>query len=109
MANEYISLRNNDLKKGNYAISTSVFESIALIVANEFDNVELSEKSGLKNPINCRIEDNNLILTISLKIKYGSNLNDTCLHVQNKINEAIIQMTSVKCLEIDIKIIGFII
>ena len=50
-----------------------------------------------------------LYLQISLRIRYSSNINDVCLNVQNKISQALLQMTAIRCKEIDIKIVGFII
>ena len=109
MAYEYIGFKNLEHLPGHFAISTSVIESIASIAVKEIENVELIDKTTLKNPVVVKVVENDLYLQISLRIRYSSNINDVCLNVQNKISQALLQMTAIRCKEIDIKIVGFII
>lgn len=109
MANEYIALRTSEYLPGELALSTIVIEQITKIAVSEVENVELVERTTLRTPILCKVVDNNLILQINLKIKYNSNINDVCLNVQNRVNKALLQMTALRCKDIDIKIVGFII
>jgi uncharacterized alkaline shock family protein YloU len=44
---------------------------------------------------------------VEVKIKYGSNVSKVCEDLQQKIFQAVLQMTDLKCNLIDIKVAGF--
>ena len=107
MAQEYIALKekNND---GVIALSTSAFSTIAKIVVEEDENLKLAKPSSpLKYPLNCKIVDDQLILSVDVKVKYNVNVQDVCSKVQSKIVENIEHMTGYKPDVIDIRVSGF--
>ena len=108
MNNEYIALPlvENDL--GLLTVNKAVAESIASTAILELSDVKLAERTTLRNPISCKIVDNSLNMTVNIRIKYNCNIADTCLSVQNKINQALKQMIDLSCTEIDVRVVGFV-
>ena len=90
------------------ALSTSAFSTIAKIVVEEDENLKLAKPSSpLKYPLNCKIVDDQLILSVDVKVKYNVNVQDVCSKVQSKIFENIEHMTGYKPDVIDIRVSGF--
>lgn len=108
MAQDYITLEPEN-KYGEVKLNKAVFSSIALNVLQEAENVELVEGTKpFKGGIQTEIDDNELRLTIPVKISYKANVSDTCVKLQNKIFESISYMTEFKPESIEIQVIGFI-
>lgn len=108
MAQEYIALKekNND---GVIALSKSTFQTIAKIVIEEDENLKLADGSGpFKYPLNCKIQNDQLIISVDVKVKYNVNVQDSCTRVQSKIFENIEHMTGYTPDVIDIRVNGFI-
>ena len=42
-----------------------------------------------------------------IKVKYGANVNAVCEALQDRIYQNILQMTSLKCNLVDVKVVGF--
>lgn len=108
MAQEYIALKeqNND---GMIAISKTAFETIARNVIDEEDKLKLSEGNALmKKALSAKVVEDQLILTIDVKVKYNVNVNDVCSKVQGRIFENIEHMTGYTPDVIDIRVTGFL-
>lgn len=107
MAKEYIVLEpENEL--GSVNLNKSVFSSIALNVIEEDENVKLVDsKQPFKNGIITKIDDNQLNLSVAVKVNYKANVSDVCANLQNKIFESISYMTEHKPDSIEIKVVGF--
>lgn len=107
MAQEYIALKERN-NTGIIALSKSAFQTIAKIVIEEDENLKLAESSTpFKYPISCKIANDQLILSVDVKVKYSANVNDACNKVQRKIFENIEHMTGYTPDVIDIRVVGF--
>lgn len=97
-------LNKNDI--GTYYIETQAFKDIVSIVCLKEKNISPAKTD--KDFVACKINKNDeLVVTISIKIKQGIDVNKTCLNLQNNINENILLMTGVDCKNINIDIQGF--
>ena len=108
MSNEYIALPTNEQDLGLLTVSKAVVESIAAIAVSEVPNVKLVDKTTLRNPVICKIIDKALFLSVDIRIMHDSDINQSCLAVQSRINQALAQMVGLTCQNIDVRIVGFI-
>lgn len=108
MTNEYIAIPAPTNKLGLLAISKSVIENIAATAIGELEDIKLADKTSLKAPISCHIDSDGISLTLNIRIKYHANISASCLLAQNRVNQALQQMVSLTCKEIDIRVVGFI-
>ena len=108
MAQEYITLKA-DNPMGIVKLNKTVFSSIALNTIEEEDNVKLVEgnRRPFKSGIATSIENNELKMTIPVKVNYNANVSDVCSNLQNKIFESISYMTDFKPESIEIQVVGF--
>jgi len=108
MAQDYIVLNQDDESRmGTIAINRSVFESIANISISEIDNAIALKDSKLSKYLTVKIDQNRLMITTDIKVKYGANVSQTCELVQNKIYENCLYMTGFKASEVTVNVIGF--
>ncbi len=108
MAQEYVVCEPRN-EYGTVKLSKTVFSSIALNVIEEEEFVQLVESNKpFKTGIVTRIENNQLYMSIPVKIHHKANVSDVCANLQNKIFESISYMTDFKPESIEIQVIGFI-
>ena len=107
MANEYISIREKD-ELGIIALTKGVFETITTITAKEETTVTLVDPTPFYRPVVCKVSKNALTISVDVKVKYGSNVSNVTEKLQNKIFQAIFNMTGLKCYMIDINVVGFL-
>ena len=103
MAQEFV-LCENQSDLGIIALNKSVFETIAYITLKEMDSVSLDSK---KNVADCKIKDNKLLLSLDVKLKFGTNVNAETKVMQERIYYNILNMTNFKCDAIDVNVVGF--
>jgi len=108
MANEYIDLQIKTEDNSKIALSKGVFESIIRTTLDEDSKAVLPEQSAFSKYVICKIVNNTLNISVDIKVKYGTNVNDTCERLQERIFQNIYQMTDIKCYFIDIRVIGFV-
>ncbi len=107
MAQEYIAVKQKN-NIGVNALSTSVFQTIASIVIEEDDNVMLNETvSPFKYALVCKVQNDQLIMTLDVKVKYNVNVNEVCSKLQSKIFETIEHMSEYTPDIIDVRVNGF--
>lgn len=108
MAQEYIAVKQkHDL--GLVALSKNVFETIAQIAVEEADGLALDDPfNPFKNSIICKIQNDQLILTVNVKVKYDINVKEACANLQNAIHDNIAHMTDYTPDVIDIRVAGFV-
>ena len=105
---EFIQLPSRD-SLGTINLNRSVFSTIATNVIDETENVQLFEGSKpFKGGVQTRIEDNQLWLTVPVRIQYNTNVTDICASLQNQIFESISYMTDYKPESIEIEVVGFL-
>ncbi len=57
--------------------------------------------------VESKIIDNQLSISLDVKLQYGQNVNDVSESLQNKIVQMIEHMTGYRCLSVDVHIVGF--
>lgn len=106
MAQDYVVLNQED-ENGLVAMNKSVFKSIAEISVDDIENAIRIPETNFTKPMSVKIEDNKLLITADIKIKYGANVKATCELVQNKIYENIQFMTGFKAQDVTVNVVGF--
>ncbi len=106
MAQDYVILNENK-ELGLTAINKSVLKSIAEISIDDIENAVRLHESGFFKPLAVKIEDNALLISADIKVKYGANVAATCELVQNKIYENILFMTGIKPTDVTVNVVGF--
>lgn len=108
MAQEYIAVKQKN-ELGLIALSKSVFETIAQIVVEEEETLFLNDQMNpFKYSINCKIQNDQLIISVDVKVKFDANVNKSCAKLQDKIYENIAHMTDYTPDEIDVRVVGFV-
>lgn len=108
MAQEYIAVKQKH-ELGLIALSKSVFETIAQIVVEEDESLMLNDPvNPFKDSLNCKIQNDQLILSVDVKVKYDVNVKAACAKLQDKIYENIAHMTDYTPDVIDVKVVGFV-
>lgn len=108
MAQEYILIKEKEEETGLIALSKGVFETISQISIEEEENVSLVDNTALKKAVQCKIASNKLNVAVEVKVKYGTNVNQACEKLQDRIASNICQMTNLKCNLVDVKVVGFV-
>lgn len=106
MGQQYITIEETN-EVGVIALSKSVFEMITDITVSEVENVEKAQGNKFFQPIQCIIDKNELAISISVRVKYGANVNRECETLQHRIHQNILQMTNFDCKKININVNGF--
>ena len=109
MAQEYVSV-NQSSHLGIIALSKSVFQTITAITVDEEEAVMLAQTditSLFKDTVTCKVQDDQMMLTMDVKVNYNANVNEVCAKLQKKLHEAIAHMTGYAPDVIDIKVVGF--
>jgi len=105
---------------GLVKIHKNVISQIASVAAMEVDGVSRISRGWLikllgiftggrirKEPIKIELKENNEVaLTIPLVVKYGFNIPNVAVHVQENVKKAIEQMTGLYPMSIHIKVKG---
>jgi uncharacterized alkaline shock family protein YloU len=104
MAQESITLVTNE--SGIIVLKKDVFNMIALISAKEEKGIVI-EHSALHKAVTCKIVENNLSVSINVKIQYGQNVQKMCSNLQSKVKKAIVDMAGLETLSIEVNVIGF--
>lgn len=103
---------------GEVQISESVIASIAGLAALEVEGVsdtigsvanEIAGKLGVKSHskgIKATIIGDDVYLDMNINMKYGYNVLNTCKSIQDRVKQAIENMTELECKEVNICIAG---
>ena len=105
-------------KIGEVQIADEVVAIIAGLTATEVDGVdsmagnitnELVGKLGMKNlskGVKVEVTEEHVSVNMALNLKYGYSIPDVCEKVQEKVKNAIENMTGLTVLDVNIKIAG---
>lgn len=106
---EYITAKTiNQNSEGLIALSSSVFESIAVATVEELTTAKIAPSATqFKKGVNCKVENANVVFTLDLLVKAGKNINSVCENVQQQIKNNVESMTSIKKVVVDINVKGF--
>lgn len=103
---------------GEVQIADEVVAIIAGLAATEVEGVdslagnmsnELIGKLGVKNlskGVKVEVTEEHVSVNISMNLKYGYSIPDVCENVQDKVKNAIENMTGLSVLDVNIKIAG---
>ena len=104
---------------GTVQIADDVVAMIAALAAAEVDGVsamagnvtnELMSKVGVKSSqtkgVKVEVKDKNVNVDLAVIMEYGYNIPATCQAVQQKVKNAIENMTGLNCLDVNIRIAG---
>lgn len=104
VAQDFITLNQfNDI--GQVHIQKDVFNSIAIYACDE-EKRAVVEGHARKHIVS-KIIDNQLLISLDVKIQYGQNVNEVSESLQSKIAQMIEHMTGFKCSHVDVSVIGF--
>ena len=107
MATEYIVSKNSSNDLGIIGMSKAVFESIAELSIEDFDDVKVAHSSTFQKGVSCKVIKENLVINISILVATGVKINDISRQVQERIHDGIVQMTSFKNIIVNVNVVGF--
>ena len=94
---------NNE--NGKTIIDSKVFESIAEVSALKVKGIYPTKKNDFAS---CKINNDDVVLTLNVKLEQNIDVVGTCGKVQEVISEDIAEMCGVECKAINIDIQGFV-
>lgn len=104
MAQEYV-LSNKQSDLGMIALNKTVFETIAYISLDEFSCV--SKDLKVTRCVKSSVKDNQLCISMDIKLKMGTNVNQISHDIQEKVYQNIFDMTGFQCECIDVSVKAF--
>ena len=108
----------DDSSMGEVKIADEVVGIIAALAATEVEGVasmagnitnELMSKVGVKNltkGVKVEVQGKNVTVDLTVTMEYGYNIPATCQAVQQKVKNAIENMTGLTCSDVNIRIAG---
>ena len=100
MANSEYHKIVNFSRNGDVGISNAVICEIVTHAVNESEGAEVAESQSRlfsKGPVVCKTTKNGeLVLEVLIKIKYGYNVAETSMKVQEKIEHDLLYMTEIR-------------
>ena len=107
MATEYIVSKNRENKYGLIGLSTAVFESIAASTLEEIPEVRAAARNGLKKSITCKVVNSYIVINMNVLASRHSNVNDVSNLAQQRVHDAIVQMTEFRDVIVNVNVVGF--
>lgn len=107
---------NND--KGTVTVANDVIAIIAGLAATEIDGVagmsggivggiaELLGRKNLAKGIKVSVVDKQVIVDVSMIVRYGVKINEVCYAVQDKIIDRVETMTGMKVEKVNVTVLG---
>ena len=93
-------------ENGKIVIENKVLKDIAQVATLKVKGVSPYKKEN--DFVTCKFNEDELFVNVLIKIKQDSSIDKICNKVQKNIQEAIEDMTGVKCNNINIEIAGFV-
>lgn len=103
---------------GEVKISSEVVAGIAALAAVEVEGVastigsftnEIADKLGMKNlskGVKAVIDEEKVMIDMNINMKYGYNILSTCKQIQDRVGQAVYNMTGFEVKEVNIRIAG---
>ena len=106
---DYVYIQNY-AKRGNLAISSSVFDEIVSIAIENIKGVKIKKQEKflffLHKPVHCLIRNGKILCDIEVIISQDFIVNDVCVKIQEEVADAIMSMTEFVPFQINIKVVG---
>ena len=104
--NEYYTYKESPIN-GDIMMSIQVFDIIAKQVIAEDKDVSLDASKGFAMPgtkklVNCQIENNEISITLHIKVKYGIKVTKKTKELQRMIANTVKDMANVAVKSVDI-------
>ena len=109
---------DREQNNGQITYANEVISTIVSVATTEVDGVsamagnitnELMSKVGVKNltkGVKVEVQDKNVTVDLAVTMEYGYNIPATCQAVQQKVKNAIENMTGLTCSDVNIRIAG---
>lgn len=112
-----MEVSNSNVVNGSLQISTDVIGKIAKLAATEIDGVvdvcagsagmrSFLGKVNLQKPVSVELLENVAEITVSLTVRYGSQIPAVCEKVQENVKSAVQNMTSITVSRVNIVVVG---
>lgn len=112
-----MEVSNSNVVNGSLQISTNVIGKIAKLAATEIDGVvdvcagsagmrSFLGKVNLQKPVSVELLENVAEITVSLTVRYGSQIPAVCEKVQENVKSAVQNMTSITVARVNIVVVG---
>ena len=112
-----MEVSNSNVVNGSLQISTDVIGKIAKLAATEIDGVvdvcagsagmrSFLGKVNLQKPVSVELLENVAEITVSLSVRYGSQIPAVCEKVQENVKSAVQNMTSITVARVNIVVVG---
>lgn len=112
-----MEVSNSNVVNGSLQISTDVIGKIAKLAATEIDDVvdvcagsagmrSFLGKVNLQKPVSVELLENVAEITVSLTVRYGSQIPAVCEKVQENVKSAVQNMTSITVARVNIVVVG---
>lgn len=112
-----MEVSNSNVVNGSLQISTDVIGKIAKLAAIEIDGVvdvcagsagmrSFLGKVNLQKPVSVELLENVAEITVSLTVRYGSQIPAVCEKVQENVKAAVQNMTSITVARVNIVVVG---
>ena len=112
-----MEVSNSNVVNGSLQISTDVIGKIAKLAATEIDGVvdvcagsagmrSFLGKVNLQKPVSVELLENVAEITVSLTVRYGSQIPAVCEKVQETVKSAVQNMTSITVARVNIVVVG---
>lgn len=112
-----MEVSNSNVVNGSLQISTDVIGKIAKLAATETDGVvdvcagsagmrSFLGKVNLQKPVSVELLENVAEITVSLTVRYGSQIPAVCEKVQENVKSAVQNMTSITVARVNIVVVG---
>lgn len=112
-----MEVSNSNVVNGSLQISTDVIGKITKLAATEIDGVvdvcagsagmrSFLGKVNLQKPVSVELLENVAEITVSLTVRYGSQIPAVCEKVQENVKSAVQNMTSITVARVNIVVVG---
>lgn len=112
-----MEVSNSNVVNGSLQISTDVIGKIAKLAATEIDGVvdvcagsagmrSFLGKVNLQKSVSVELLENVAEITVSLTVRYGSQIPAVCEKVQENVKSAVQNMTSITVARVNIVVVG---
>ena len=112
-----MEVSNSNVVNGSLQISSDVIGKIAKLAATEIDGVvdvcagsagmrSFLGKVNLQKPVSVELLENVAEITVSLTVRYGSQIPAVCEKVQENVKSAVQNMTSITVARVNIVVVG---
>ena len=91
---------------GKIEVTKAAFTDMANIASSKVKGIYPVKTGG--NIAECSFKNDELLVSLEIKVKQGIDIVNTSARLQNKVYELILEMTGISCRKINVEIEGFV-